>query len=90
MNCELEFRNYARSRRAERPIPQIMAVRHSAADWACVVSSGKIRRLGRLSEVDFRTARPELRASRIMSDKRTLSDMWERRQARRIWREFER
>ena len=34
----------------------------------------KIRRLGRLLAADFGLARPENRASRIMSDKRTLSD----------------
>ncbi|KAF0126150.1 MAG: hypothetical protein FD139_3697 [Methylocystaceae bacterium] len=69
MNCESALRNYARSRRAERPIPQIMAVRHSGS---------KIRRLGRLEEADFGPERRELRASRIMSDKRTLSDIGER------------
>ena len=72
MNCELEFRNYARSRRAERPIPQIMAVRHAPPGGArrpaikgerpgIEVTEAKIRRLGRLSEVDFEPRRPEVR-----------------------------
>ncbi|KAF0132564.1 MAG: Uncharacterized protein FD148_1391 [Methylocystaceae bacterium] len=48
----------------------------------------KIRRLGRLWAPEFGSARPELRACRIMSDKRTLSDIGARRQARRIAGEF--
>jgi hypothetical protein len=52
------------------------------------VSGGKIRRLGSLGAADFDGFRPAIRAARIMSDKRTLSDTLGRRQARRNRREF--
>ena len=44
--------------------------------------------LGRLTGPMFGLDRRELRAFRIMSDKRTLSDIGARRQARRIAGEF--
>ena len=50
--------------------------------WALASLSGaKIRRLGRLWAPDFGSERLEIRASRIMSDKPTLSDMAKSRQA---------
>jgi hypothetical protein len=44
--------------------------------WGLAALSGaKIRRLGGLAEADFDPFRPALWGFRIMSDKRTLSDM---------------
>lgn len=84
MNCESEFRNYARS-----AAPSAQSHKLWLSDMRLASLSGaKIRRLGRLAEGVFDRFRPPPRGSRIMSDKPTLSDMWPRRQARRILREF--
>nr|CCD32241.1 Hypothetical protein SC2p2_00850 [Methylocystis sp. SC2] len=57
-----------------------MAVRQESR----AVSRGKNRRLGRLIATDFDSFGPKVRSARIMSDKRTLSDMGMNRQARRV------
>ena len=78
--------------RREVAVEGVVAIRHlffACAHQAPVlgpraVSAAKIRRLGGLPEVDFAPFRPAFRMVRNMSDKRTLSDIFIARQARRI------